>query len=188
MDIYTYGYPSVGDTKAMDQNLYDQIPANDVRKKQFLNYSGHIFHLAPYNKFYDSNREIDGQLNVTTDYFYMRIAEIYLLHAEVAAKSGDEMAAKTSLKELLKNRFEDASDYSYVDSLTGQALLDEIYLQTRIELWGEGKIYFAMKRNMQTVTRGPNHLLLQGESFSYDDDRLTLKIPESEIQNNPNIN
>ncbi|WP_317191291.1 hypothetical protein [Galbibacter mesophilus] len=45
-----------------------------------------------------------------------------------------------------------------------------------------------MKRNKATITRGPNHLSYPGESFSYDDDRLTLEIPQIEIQNNLNIN
>ena len=115
----------------------------------------------------------------------MRIAEMYLLNAEASAKTGDEGNAITMLKVLLNERVEDAS---YVDALSGQALLDEIYLQTRIELWGEGKSYLAMKRNKATITRGPNHLSFPGQSFSYDDDRLTLEIPQLEIQNNPNIN
>ena len=31
------------------------------------------------------------------------------------------------------------TDVSYIDNLSGQQLKDEINLQTRIELWGEGK-------------------------------------------------
>src|SRR5690606_24133438 len=129
-----------------------------------------------------------GQRSIETDYLFMRIEEIYLLHAEVAAKTGDEPAAIQSLKALLSERMEDVGDYAYLDTLTGQALQDEVYLQTRIELWGEGKSYFAMKRNKATITRGANHLTYAGDLFQYNDDRLTLEIPQSEIQNNPNIN
>ena len=46
--------------------------------------------------------------------------------------------------------------------MTGQALLDEIYKQTRVEFWGEGKSYLAMKRNHATLTRGANHLFQAG--------------------------
>jgi hypothetical protein len=42
----------------------------------------------------------------------------------------------------------------------GNYIAKEIYLQTRIEFWGEGKSYLAMKRNKATTTRGSNHLFL----------------------------
>lgn len=115
----------------------------------------------------------------------MRIAEMYLLNAEAKAKTGNEGGAKQSLSVLLNERLD---DLSYLDALSGQSLQDEIYLQTRIELWGEGKSYLAMKRNKATITRGSNHLSNAGESILYNDDRLTFVIPLSEVQNNPNIN
>ncbi|QEC52952.1 SusD-like starch-binding protein associating with outer membrane [Anseongella ginsenosidimutans] len=182
VDIYTYSYAWVGDFKAIDKNLYDAIPDNDVRKAQFGNEDD--YKLVPIGKFYDPGKTQGGQRNVTTDYVYMRVAEMYLLLAESAARSGNEQVARETLKDLLEERIPDAS---YVDALSGQALLDEIYLQTRIELWGEGKSYLAMKRNKATITRGPNHLSLAGQSFSFDDERLTLSIPQVEIQNNPQI-
>lgn len=184
IDLYTYSYAAAGDVKAIDENLYNAIPADDVRKGQFDPSTGVDTYLMPTNKFYDDAKVISGQRNIETDYVYMRVAEMYLLNAEAAAKTGDEGMAKTSLKFVLNQRVPDAS---YVDALSGQALLDEIYLQTRIELWGEGKSYLAMKRNKATITRGPNHLSGVGEAISYDDDRLTFEIPQSEIQNNPHI-
>ncbi len=187
VDIFTYSYAAVGNTKTMDEGLYSKIPANDIRKSQFLNVPGHNYYLTPYNKFYAPERKVFTQRTILTDYVYLRVSEMYLLNAEANAHSGSEATAKERLKDLLSNRFADAADYAYVDGLTGQALLDEIYLQTRIELWGEGKSYLAMKRNHATVTRGPNHFYLAGQSFSYDDDRLTFEIPQSEVQNNPNI-
>ncbi len=35
MDVFTYSYQWAGDRKAIDQGLYDEIPADDVRKGQF---------------------------------------------------------------------------------------------------------------------------------------------------------
>lgn len=187
VDIYTYSYAAVGNTKTMDDVLYSMIPATDIRKQQFLDAPGHDYYLTPYNKFYDPERQVFNQRTITTDYVYMRISEMYLLNAEANAHAGSEFDAKERIKDLLANRFANSADYAYVDGLSGQALLDEIYLQTRIELWGEGKSYLAMKRNKATVTRGSNHFYLSGESFSYDDDRLTFEIPQSEVQNNPHI-
>ena len=184
MDVFTYGYQFAGDKKTIDAGLYAKIPTDDARKNQFEPLTSSEDYLTPLNKFYASEREIGGQRAVTSDYVYMRIAEMYLLHAETAAKSGDEAAAKTSLKTLLDLRIPDTS---YIDTLSGQSLQDEIYLQTRIELWGEGKSYLAMKRNKATIVRGENHLSNVGTPISYDDDRLTFEIPQSEIQNNPFI-
>ncbi|GHE74284.1 membrane protein [Roseivirga thermotolerans] len=188
MDRYTYSYQWAGDRKALDQGLFDQIPANDVRKGQFLNNPNSSYHLVAQNKFYDPARVTGGQRTVTTDYIYMRVAEMYLLNAEAAAKTGDLITARNSLKALLAERFADPLDYAYVDLLTGQALIDEIYLQTRIEFFAEGKSYLAMKRNQATIVRGSNHLSFVGEPIPYDDDRLTFEIPQAEIQNNPFIN
>lgn len=184
MDVFTYSYQWAGDKKAIDAGLFAQIPSNDIRKGQFLNSPSSSNHLIPYNKFYDPARSIGGQRNITTDYVYMRVAEMYLLNAEMSAKTGDEATAKTSLKALVSQRVPDAS---YIDALSGKQLLDEIYLQTRIELFAEGKSYLALKRNRATVVRGTNHLSNVGTPISYDDNRLTFEIPQDEIQNNPFI-
>ncbi|HKL34213.1 MAG TPA: RagB/SusD family nutrient uptake outer membrane protein [Tangfeifania sp.] len=183
MDRFTYSYQWAGDRKSIDAGLFDAIPEDDVRKGQFE--VGGSFNLCPSNKFYDPGRTTGGQRNVITDYVYMRVAEMYLLNAETAAKSGDEATAKSSLKALVEKRRPDAS---YIDGLSGQQLLDEIYLQTRIELWGEGKAYLALKRNQRNVVRGENHLSFVGEVIPYNDPRLTFMIPQSEVQNNPFIN
>ncbi len=185
MDVFTYSYQWAGDRKAIDANLFNAIPANDARKAQFFNNPASGYHLIPWRKFYAPARTIGGQRNVETDYVFMRVAEIYLLNAEFAAKTGDEATAKTSLKAVVSQRVPSAT---YIDALSGQALLDEIYLQTRIELFGEGKSYLAMKRFKATVTRGSNHLTHVGTPIPYNDDRLTWVIPLSEIQNNPFIN
>lgn len=185
VDRFTYSYAWAGDAKAIDRNLYDAIPASDVRKNQFAAPTGGYADLMPLNKFFDPNRVIGGQNPVTTDYVYMRVAEMYLLRAEAAARIGMETEARASLKALLDLR---GYAENYVDGFSGQALINEIYLQTRIELWGEGKSYLAMKRNKATIQRGPNHLSFVGVQIPYDDDRLTFKIPEQEIQDNPFIN
>lgn len=181
MDLFTYSYAWAGDRKSIDDALYAQIPADDIRKSQFLAPP----HSLPVNKFYDPARVQGGQRFIITDYLYMRIDEVYLLCADAAARSGDEATARTRLKELLADRI---PDVSYIDGLTGDALKNEIYLQTRIELWGEGKAYLAMKRNKYNVQRGSNWAFSSSITINYNDSRLMFKIPQSEIQNNPHIN
>lgn len=198
MDLFTYSYAWAGDPKVIDLGLYDAIRPDDVRKGQFDAPDGGIeqfyeedgyaegdLDLMPVNKFFDPARVIGGQRNVVTDYVYMRLEEMYLLNAEANARLGQDGPARDMLKQLLEKRI---TDVSYIDALNGQSLLNEIYLQTRIELWGEGKSYLAMKRNKMTVTRGSNHLFEAGRSFAFDADELTFPIPQAEELNNPVLN
>lgn len=184
MDVFTYSYQWAGDKKGIDEGLFAKIKANDIRKAQFDTSND----LQPRNKFYNGARKIGGQRNIEDDYIYMRVAEMYLLSAEMSAKESADGAARTRLKQLLAQRFTNAADYAYVDGLSGPALVGEIILQTRIELWGEGKSYLSMKRNKQMMTRGSNHVFHAGLSIPHTDDRLTFEIPRAEIQNNPHIN
>ena len=184
IDIYTYSYAWAGDGKAMDDKLYAQIRTNDIRKKQFNR------DLLPSNKFFAPDRVIGGQRKISTDYIYMRVDEFYLLAAEALAKLGQDAQAKTIYKKLLKLRYPEATattDIAYVDALTNAQLQDDIYLNTRIELWGEGKSYFAMKRNHKTIERGSNHVEEKNTTFSYDNSRLTFAIPQNESINNLNL-
>ena len=184
IDIYTYSYAWAGDGKAMDDKLYAQIRTNDIRKKQFDE------ELLPSNKFFAPDRVIGGQRKISTDYIYMRVDEFYLLAAEALAKLGQDAQAKTIYKKLLKLRYPEATattDIAYVDALTNAQLQDDIYLNTRIELWGEGKSYFAMKRNHKTIERGSNHVEEKNTTFSYDNPRLTFAIPQNESINNLNL-
>lgn len=182
VDVFTYSYAGAGDLKGIDMGLYDSMRPDDYRRNQFevsdpdLNY--------PANKFFDPNRVEMGQRQVTTDYLYMRVDEFYMLAAESLAKTGQEGEAKTILKNYLQTRI---ADVSYIDALSGTGLQNEIYKNTRLEFWGEGKSYLALKRNKATVTRGSNHLFFVGQSFPYNDERLYLKIPQQEILNNPNF-
>lgn len=186
VDLFTYSYAS-GDAKSVSTELYNNIRADDVRKGQFQDADlggGYILKLMPINKFFTPERIYDKQRQVTTDYVYMRVSEMHLLYAECAARSGNESEAKTVLKNLLQDRI---ADISYIDALSGKALQDEIYLQTRIEFWGEGKSFLAMKRNKATVTMGENHLYYPNDKFAYNSTEMYYKIPENEELNNPNL-
>lgn len=186
VDIFTYSYAGAGDRKVIDNLLFSKIPVGDIRRNQFQP-SG-TFAGMPVNKFFHSGRVQNGQRNIDSDYIYMRVDEFYLLNAEASAKLGQDGDAKTRMSQLLALRMGSvAAANAYLAPLSAQALQDAIYLQTRIELWGEGKSYFALKRNKAMMTRGTNHFYQAGLSIPYDDDRLTLQIPISEMNNNSNI-
>ncbi len=185
IDYFSYSYAGYGDYKAMDSNLYDQMPEDDVRRRQFHSNPEAANYLQPWGKFYDPARVPRGPSQVITlDLIYMRIAEMYLLNAEAAVNIGMDAEARISLASVLDLRVDDTS---YLDDLSGQDLEDEIYLQTRLEFWGEGKSYLAMKRNKATTVRGPNHLSFVDVAIPYNDERMTFEIPEAEILYNPAI-
>lgn len=184
VDQFSYSYAWAGDPKTIDEGLYNKIRADDIRKGQFPA-PGDNYALQPVNKFFDPGRKPGGQRQITTDLVYMRSDEFYLLYAEAEAYLGQDDVAREALSSYLSDRI---TDVSYIDGLSGQALKDEIYLQTRIELWGEGKSYLAMKRDKATITLGANHLFYAGDSFPYNDPKLTFVIPQAEVLNNPNLN
>ncbi len=184
IDQFTYSYTWAGDPKTIDRGLYDAIHPDDIRKNQFAAPTA-TYKLQPINKFFDPARISGGQRVIITDEVYMRSDEFYLMNAEANARLGQDAAARLALSTYLSQRI---TDVSYLNNLSGQALLNEIYFQTRVELWGEGKAYLAMKRNKATITRGSNHLFEAGNSFLYNDDKLTFQIPQAEVLNNPNLN
>lgn len=184
MDIFTYSYSWVGDTKSIDAGLRAKIRPDDVRIKQFQMIPDYNDTYLGTGKFFTAARTEGGQRVVETDYLFMRADEFHLLYAETLAKSGQEGTAKAVLKNFLNNRIDDTS---FVDGLSGQALLDEIYDQTRIEMWGEGKAYLAMKRNNKPIVRGNTHLFYAGETIPVGDTKTYFKIPQAEILDNPHF-
>ena len=79
---------------------------------------------------------------------YMRAEEMVLTEAEAAYMNGDMSTAKSCIEELLAVR-----DESFELTATGDALLAEIKLQRKIELWGEGFSFFDYKRWNETIDR-----------------------------------
>lgn len=85
-----------------------------------------------------------------TDCFpFMRAEEMLLNEAEAAYYNGDETQAKKCLSDLiaLRNPGQD------INGLSGDALLKQIKLQRRMELWGEGFNWYDLKRWNEPMIR-----------------------------------
>lgn len=189
MDPYSYSYAAVGNAKGMDNVLYTKFRPDDIRRLQFdssLRPRWKFYYKGAQNSSPSPFRLFSGpQTNIDSDSHYMRVAEMYLLHAEAAAENGNDAAARISLKAVLDLRLDDSS---YIDALSGNALAEEAALQARLELFAEGQSYFIMKRRRETRTRaGSNWLDYQGTSFQHSDERLTYEIPQNEILFNSNL-
>lgn len=79
---------------------------------------------------------------------FMRSEEMLLTEAEAAYMNNDAATAKSCIEELMAVR-----DDSYELTATGDALLAEIKLQRKIELWGEGFSWFDYKRWNEVIDR-----------------------------------
>ena len=181
MDIHTYSYASAGATKAIDQNLFSEIPLSDIRRQWFDTTKKYI---NDY-KFYDKARgvladELDRRwLN---DIVYMRIEEMYLIGAEAALRNNEPEKAKDLIKVLLTQR--DPSTVTTVDALTPSELENMIYYNWRVEMWGEGRALATFKRFGKPKIRGNNHYNGAGENVAVTDINLTFQTPNGEINTN----
>ncbi|GAA5220065.1 RagB/SusD family nutrient uptake outer membrane protein [Membranihabitans marinus] len=142
--------------KAINSLLYDEISDTDYRKglwdPEGIGFDQSTsFTTKPY-----MNRKFmaAGGSSSIGDLMYMRASEMILIEAESKARMGDDAGAAEALFELASAR-----DTAYLlSSNTGQALLDEISIQRRVELWGEGFRFFDLKRNNEALDRnGANH-------------------------------
>ncbi|MGB1384521.1 MAG: RagB/SusD family nutrient uptake outer membrane protein [Flavobacteriales bacterium] len=73
----------------------------------------------------------------------IRLADVLLMHAEACNQLGDDEAAKVSLK-MVRDRA--AVPWSAVADLTGDALLEAIYHERRVELGLEGHRFYDLVR------------------------------------------
>ncbi|WP_289665416.1 RagB/SusD family nutrient uptake outer membrane protein [Flavobacterium panacagri] len=176
--------------KAINSKLYNLIPTTDVRSTLFDRTGSHTALNLPstYAKFPFTSQKY---LSISTgdsrcDIPYMRVAEMYLIEAEAKARLG-QADANTVLFTLVKSR-----NPAYVLSTnTGQALVNEIWFQRRIELWGEGFRFYDLKRTNSALDRsGANHdSTITGGVINVPatDKRWQWLIPRAEINANPLI-
>ncbi len=121
-----------------------------------------------------------------SDYIYLRTGEMYFVAAEALYRANKPDEAKNMLNEIMKTR-----NPNYNFNGTGQALLDEICLQKRIEMWGEGKRLFDMKRRNEDLDRskGTNHheLVKKNPIVKAGSNLFIYQIPENELKANSAI-
>ncbi|NQU87965.1 MAG: RagB/SusD family nutrient uptake outer membrane protein [Mariniphaga sp.] len=176
------GYCGIGySPKSYSLALYNQMDDGDVRKQLIDASAVDNGRLIPY-KF-----AAGGDKEFAADYVMMRPEEMVLIEAEAKARLGEDAAAQALLKSLRDNRYESPA----IVDLTGSALLEDILLERRIELWGEGFAALDLKRLKRGVDRtGSNHNPVVAVTMSVDpeDDRFNYKIPQDEIDANENIN
>jgi len=176
MDTKGMGYGALWGAVTIDKKLYDQIADTDYRKSLFVGPKGDG-KIAPY-----ANLKFITKASWLSDYLYMRASEMVLIEAEAYAHQNQGAKAAEVLKELMKNRQPDWNKSSVT--------VEDVYLQRRIELWGEGFTYFDLKRLNKGIDRsyeGNNYPAGWKLVVPAHDVRWTYQIPLTEIQENFNI-
>lgn len=177
------GYGSMGQSvHCIDRSLYDQIPATDYRKSLFNGPEGDADAATTGAKLPYASRKFGHMANWLQDYIYMRNAEMYLIEAEAEARLGNKAKAAEVMAPLMATR-----DLGWSKS---EVSVDDVLLQRRIELWGEGFEYFDLRRNGLGVNRkyeGTNHLAAAQFVFPAHASCWNFQIPLREMQNNPKI-
>lgn len=187
MDIRTGGYAALGGQKKITKSLYDQIPSTDVRKTVFKTPGTGTTSNPDYNQL---KLQVPSATSWAGDYIYMRASEMYLIEAEALARQGQDASAQSVLETLVKAR----NPVYSAAIFTGDDLINEILLQRRIELWGEGFALLDIKRLKQGLTRPSGAGNHGAPSFdpgvyttSAQDARFIMRIPQREIDNNPTM-
>jgi hypothetical protein len=104
-----------------------------------------------------------------------------LIEMEAEARLGNESEASSLLLALQQNRDPNAQ----ASGNTGNALIEEILVERRKELYGEmGVEWFDAKRLRKGITRTGNHRVKSTANLLPDDKKFFLKIPQKEIDAN----
>lgn len=114
----------------------------------------------------------------------IRTAEMILIEAEAKYRQSDETGAAALLLALQQNRDPNA----VASGNTGPALLEEILVERRKELYAEtGVEWFDAKRLQRAITRTGNHRVGAQANLAVNDNKFFLKIPQAEIDANDAI-
>jgi hypothetical protein len=189
IDNNSPGYAGLlGQYKSIDRRLYDHINGNDIRKAVFEDKEGGELKV-PYaqKKFRDQSGNFLG------DYVYLRAAEAYYIKAEAEARIKTPAEAKATL-DIITNARTIEGTHSYAWASGKEELLEQIFVQKRIELWGEGHGLFEFNRLEKTINRnyeGSNHpvgnINSGDRALPWHDVLRTFQIPIEELEGNSNI-
>ena len=188
-------------------NFYNRIPDTDWRKRAFIgpdpdawyeanaaisNYAvnahGEKFsdYFSPYAsvKFRPMNGEtLDYKTGNPTSVCMMRVEEMILTEIEALAYT-DPATAAAKLTEFMLTR---NPNYSFASTST-EAVVAEAIWQKRVELWGEGIVFYDMKRLNYGIETGYPGTNVATDSRMVTDGRApwwNFVIPEAETLQNP---
>jgi hypothetical protein len=197
MVLASGGYAALGMQKAVargNEGTYDFITASDVRKDWwFPRLVPEPFKSQGYAPYSQRKYSLKIPGTFITDVCYMRASEMALIEAEARANVNQLSQAADIMNELIQIR-----DTSYTAPAARTALINNILLQRRIELWGEGFAFSDIMRlqayddaiisvGVKGLHRGTGHNpTLAGRVLDVvsGSTQFLFRIPGSELENN----
>ncbi|KAA6343094.1 hypothetical protein EZS27_009202 [termite gut metagenome] len=196
VNIY-YGYNSI----VPDPHFVELFEPNDIRRSLFkiaTQPSEALYALYTYGKFKNKYPDHDGHI------ILMRSSEHLLIEAESKARLHDVESAVNLLNELrVKRNLSELSASAYNES----QIINEILLERRKELWGEGfRLYDILRLQIAPVRIETDETFINddgktatvkghwitkfpdGSDLSPNSPYYLFPIPINEINNNPNLN
>lgn len=181
LSIPSFYYPYFGYSSIRVETAFaESFGAGDARKISIKHGKELVFGDEP----------VDEDNYVTTKFWHnasvgnaerisIRASEMVLIEAESEYELGNEGEARILLHEIQTR----AGAPKYNNS--GEALLEEILMERRKELYGEGFRWSDIKRRSLPVVREGDHWA-RFDFSAMDEDyyRMTFPIPQSEIDNN----
>jgi len=173
----------------MSNSLYNLLETNtsDVRYAVNVDPSSN-----PANNYHAIGKYLGkGGFAYLNDVKVFRVSEMYLIRAEILAKSGDYNGAAQLLKQIRDARTNSNTIAPNFNTLA--TAMDEILTERRKELAYEGFRYVDVKRTRSITNEGleRNTLDCGGAvpcSLPASDYRWTFPLPQAELNGNPNIN
>ena len=184
-DPYDDGYSSF----RISKEFFNLFSDDDVRKTQFKipdtraqsPTTGSVFYFG--DGYLTSKFVFDG---FTNNQVLIRSAEMILTEAEAEARlgAGSNISAAQAALLVVQKR---ANPNAVISTNTGAALIAEILVERRKELFGEGQRYFDMLRNKEGLNRTTSTSHWSKLNLPATDYRFALPLPQAEINVNPNL-
>ena len=165
---------SRGDQKnfRINNKLVEKYSATDIRGGSMIVPVGNLY---GNRKFREPDALNLGQMVL------MRSSEMLLIEAEAKARQNEYPDARNLLYELQKTRDPQATK----SDLSGNALIEQILLERRKELWAEGFGLFDMLRCQKPLTREGDHTSIK--NYPANSWMFIFEIPRSELDVNKGI-
>ena len=196
------GYTTLtGSFRYVSSALYDLIPDSDIRKQWFISPEGtsklvdnttvdgipviDYFGLTPYaNVKFGAYQDIMGNTTNSQDWPLMRVEEMYLIKAE-----GEAMSNNPNAKQTLENFVKTYRNPDYTcTASSAQEMQDEIWLQRRMELWGEGFALFDILRLKKPIIRKDTNYEAKVQfNLEPESQIMIYRIPQCEMETNNGI-
>ena len=181
--------------RSINKPLFDMIPDTDIRKTLWSEdglhtdlQDGYVI-LSNFSRYPYTNQKFLAESSSVSlmDVPMMRSAEMYLIEAEALARDNQDDVAAQVLYDLVSTR----DDAYTLSTNTGQDLIEEIMVQRRIELWGEGFRWLDLKRlnlplnRLESGSRHTSSRVGGVLEVPTDDNRWVWLIPQDELDANP---